>query len=584
MGAQQFKAYDVEDTERTRGGPSSRWRVHDAVSKEGSERSSVFVLRRDGLDALPTELSARAGAVYARDAAVLLRLSHPNVLACLDVAADGAAMVTEPVRYSLADLLARRARPVDASPSSSPRERLPLPRCAFGWSCILVEVAAALRYCCEEHRLIHMDVTPENIYYGEDGRWKLGGFGFCRQVGAPLAWSAPGAVVLEHRAGECARGKVTAANGALFADAETRAVMRTARASASVAIEPTAPCAPEIIPLSTRACVAQVERLAAHSSDIFALGCLGLHVLLPGGGGELTVADNAVLRSAALLAASRGSGDGSDDGVGGMRDARLAALAVLHRDGAHTISAMRLPPLLGDALLKLLALDPAARPDASAFIAADCFPEAVLRTIAMVAALARADETHVLAIANDLPQALHGFPEETVLHGPLQAICRILAAHVEAPPRDAGCAVATATATATRSALVAPLLACALSLTVRLSDGAFQAKLMPVLKRFIGCAGPEALAIGSGGDGTGGCDGSGHGAAMLILLQSMPLLVAKGDSLFARGCLVPLVARSLESDALPRLRNASLRTLPAVAQVRVFFYVPLHFTRILLTV
>ena len=465
MGQIPFKStHSVEAEERTHGGPRGRWRVHDAVSKEGSKRSSVFVLRRDGLDALPKELGARAGEVYARDAEVLRRLSHPNVLACLDVAADGAAMVTERVRYSLADLLAQRGRPDDASPSSSPRDRPPLPRCAFGWSCILVEVAAALRYCCEEHRLIHMDVTPDNIYYGEDGRWKLGGFGFCRQVGAPLAWSAPGAVVLEHRAGECSRGKVTAASGALFADAETRAVLRAAHASASVAVEPTAPCAPEIIPLSTRGGVEHIERLASHSSDIFALGCLGLHVLLPAGEGDLAAADEdeSVLRSAALLAASGGSDNGSDDGVEGLREALLAALAAVHRDGAYTITAMRLPPLLGDALLKLVAIDPAARPDASAFIAADCFPEAVLRTIAMIAALPRTNETEILAIANDLPQALHGFPEATVLHGPLQAICRMIASHVDSMPPQAAAGSAVATATATGSGLVAPLLACVL--------------------------------------------------------------------------------------------------------------------------
>ena len=531
MGAAHpFKTtHDVETEERSYGGPGGRWRVHDAVVKdEMSSRSavSVFVLNRDGLDAVPKELRARARDSFVRDSSVLRRLQHPNVLACIEVGSGGLAMVTERVRFSLADLLAR--------PASSPRQR---PQTAFGWSCILAEVAAALRYCSAEHKLVHLDVSPENIYFGEDGRWKLGGFGFCRQIGAPLAWSAPGSVVLEHRAGECPRGSVTAACSALFADGSVRDALRDALCAASrdggsgsIAVEPTAPCAPEIIPLPLRPGVARVERLASHASDVFALGCLGLRVLLPSGN---LAADDPVLRSAALLSSSAAPTATSAE-VESKRQCRLDALAVLHRPDA--IAAMRLPPLLGTTLLRLLAEDPAARLSADAFIASDCFPESVLRTVGMVATFSTAkcalDEASLLSIAEELPKCLEGFPEATIVRGPMQVLCRMLALHAE-----------------TQSALVAPLLACALRLSVRLSAEAFREKLMPVLTRLVGCS----------------AGASPSNPPMLVLLQSMPLLVAKGDAAFTRTVLVPLVSRSLEGGAVAQMRESTLSTLPSFA-------------------
>lgn len=116
---------------------------------------------------------------FRREAQVLAALRHPAIVGVYDLVVTGAdlSLVMEYV-------------PGQSLRAAQDRRRAPLSALLT----VLADVAAALRYAAE-HRVVHRDVKPANVFVLPSGRAKLGDFGIARILGDTSAFqSRPGGV------------------------------------------------------------------------------------------------------------------------------------------------------------------------------------------------------------------------------------------------------------------------------------------------------------------------------------------------------------------------------------------------------
>lgn len=99
-------------------------------------------------------------------------------------------MVTEPILGSLSNLLKDYKNLPNPSESIKKFELSPV-EIRMG----MCQIAEALQYCHSEHKLAHLNVSPENIYITAEGTWKLAGFNFSFFESDQRAAEIPQAIV-----------------------------------------------------------------------------------------------------------------------------------------------------------------------------------------------------------------------------------------------------------------------------------------------------------------------------------------------------------------------------------------------------
>ena len=172
MGSQLTKNYDVERTPSSYGGISGPWEIYSATQRTTKQQVSIFMNNKTS-----PELVNRLKA----EATKLTKLRHPSVLQVVEPLLEDAktlAFVTEPVVYSLSDLLQRPS--VLPSVLSDTEIRLGL-----------LDLVQGLLFLHLHARTVHFAVCPDNIYITEDGKWKLGGMMFAEPLGQNQAAQLP---------------------------------------------------------------------------------------------------------------------------------------------------------------------------------------------------------------------------------------------------------------------------------------------------------------------------------------------------------------------------------------------------------
>lgn len=122
---------------------------------------------------------AKFRAMFAREAQLQSRITHPNVVKVLDFGREGdeAYLATELVDGIDADRLLRRLR----------HERRSLDPALVAWiGCELLQALAAVHSATgvgnKPLGIVHRDVTPSNVYLARDGSVKLGDFGLAHSL------------------------------------------------------------------------------------------------------------------------------------------------------------------------------------------------------------------------------------------------------------------------------------------------------------------------------------------------------------------------------------------------------------------
>uniref|UniRef100_UPI00358F0628 SCY1-like protein 2 n=1 Tax=Myxine glutinosa TaxID=7769 RepID=UPI00358F0628 len=159
------------------GGPNLAWKIYHGFKKSTKQDVAVFVfekkqLERFGrLDRDPVLEQMRRGVQQ------LTRLRHPRLLTVehsLEESRDCLAFCTEPVFASLANILGKYDNLPSPVPADICEHELYDVETKYG----LLQLAEGLSFLHNSVRMVHGNLTPENVILNKNGAWKIMGFDF----------------------------------------------------------------------------------------------------------------------------------------------------------------------------------------------------------------------------------------------------------------------------------------------------------------------------------------------------------------------------------------------------------------------
>ena len=177
------------------------WTIFDAKKKSTNIQASVFVFKRESLDAASGGFGARVSATSIRkaqdevlerlkkEASSLARLRHPSILQLVEPVEEtrsgGLMFATEPVLASLSGALAQQdSGDSGSTPGRSHRED----RVSKAFRDVevdelevqkgLLQVAKGLEFLHDSAKLVHGNLNPDAIFINEKSDWKISGLAF----------------------------------------------------------------------------------------------------------------------------------------------------------------------------------------------------------------------------------------------------------------------------------------------------------------------------------------------------------------------------------------------------------------------
>ncbi|XP_059508568.1 SCY1-like protein 2 isoform X1 [Stegostoma tigrinum] len=159
-------------------GPGMTWKVFHGMKKSTKQEVAVFVFDKKLIEKYQKFEKDHIIDSLKKGVQQLTRLRHPRLLTVqhpLEESRDSLAFCTEPVFASLANVLGC----YDHLPCPTPAEikgyQLYDVEIKYG----LLQVCEALSFLHSSVKMIHGNLTPENIILNKSGAWKIMGFDFC---------------------------------------------------------------------------------------------------------------------------------------------------------------------------------------------------------------------------------------------------------------------------------------------------------------------------------------------------------------------------------------------------------------------
>lgn len=182
MGNQLTNDFAISEDNIMSGGPSGMWKIYDATKKSNGVQMSVFVIEKNRFDREPKNLREEIFSAVRKEVKTLTKLRHPAILHILEpLTEDGKIMYfgTEPVQGSLKFLID------DANKRNIIPSEIEL-------KALFLELIGTVNFLHNNAHLVHLAISPENIYLTADGKFKLAGFFFSQSVTGPDATVPPG--------------------------------------------------------------------------------------------------------------------------------------------------------------------------------------------------------------------------------------------------------------------------------------------------------------------------------------------------------------------------------------------------------
>lgn len=398
------------------------------------------------------------------------RLRHPRVLRVIETFEENRkiiAFVSERVVGSLANIFHDfRGFPTEAD---VPPHLMDATVSTFEVAVGLLHVAEALQFCHRDAKRVHLDVAPWSIFVTPAGAWKLAGFGLSLAI--PFGSEIECPYFEDFRAGKLA---TAASQRDLF---PVNPSLRY--------------CAPEV----TRA-----PGQVSPASDMFSLGCLAVEMLC------------------------RRNEDGTTGALVEVPDENPATHAYRVQNLLPIAGADMLPDLLRPAVLGLLAVSPAARPDAAAFLRCEYFDRGPLYTLRSVQGLMEQTREKQAEFLSLLPPLLAPFPASVLRDMVLPVLLEFAKG-------------------ADIVGVVVPPLMC---VSEKLDNRDFARLVQPTFSRILTSPAMSPTLA-------------------LHLLRSTTILLEKGDSDFIRDHLAPLVVKCYPvRDG--RVSEQALKATPLIAE------------------
>ncbi|XP_059537857.1 SCY1-like protein 2 isoform X2 [Myotis daubentonii] len=160
------------------GGNGLAWKIFNGTKKSTKQEVAVFVFDKKLIDKYQKFEKDQIIDSLKRGVQQLTRLRHPRLLTVqhpLEESRDCLAFCTEPVFASLANVLGNWENlPSTVSPDIKDYKLYDV-ETKYG----LLQVSEGLSFLHSSVKMVHGNITPENIILNKSGAWKIMGFDFC---------------------------------------------------------------------------------------------------------------------------------------------------------------------------------------------------------------------------------------------------------------------------------------------------------------------------------------------------------------------------------------------------------------------
>ncbi|XP_038636122.1 SCY1-like protein 2 isoform X1 [Scyliorhinus canicula] len=167
------------------GGPAMAWKIFHGVKKSTKQEVAVFVFDKKLIEKYQKFEKDYVIDSLKKGAQQLTRLRHPRLLTVqhpLEESRDCLAFCTEPIFASLANVLGCYDHLPSPVPTEIKEHKLFDVEVKYG----ILQVCEALSFLHSGVKMIHGNLTPENIILNKNGAWKIMGFDFCISSSNPL--------------------------------------------------------------------------------------------------------------------------------------------------------------------------------------------------------------------------------------------------------------------------------------------------------------------------------------------------------------------------------------------------------------
>uniref|UniRef100_A0A3B3RVM9 SCY1 like pseudokinase 2 n=1 Tax=Paramormyrops kingsleyae TaxID=1676925 RepID=A0A3B3RVM9_9TELE len=159
------------------GGPGLSWRIYNGTKKSTKQEVAVFVFDKKIIDKYQKFDKDQIIDSLKRGVQQLTRLRHPRLLTVqhpLEESRDCLAFCTEPVFASLSNVLGNWENLPSPVPTDIKDHKLYDVETKYG----LLQVSEGLSFLHSGVKMVHGNLTPENIILNKSGAWKIMGFDF----------------------------------------------------------------------------------------------------------------------------------------------------------------------------------------------------------------------------------------------------------------------------------------------------------------------------------------------------------------------------------------------------------------------
>ena len=176
MGSQLTKNYDISKEPIAFAGPNKIWKIHSAT-KKGKIRSqvSIFILEKKFLEKESRQIKEELLSQLRKEAQSLAKLKHPGILFLVEPLLEDTklmAFVTEPIETSLISL-------IENNPSSTHLSLIPS---EIELKSHILQLTETIHFIHDTAKIIHLAISPSNLYLTNAGNFKIAGFLFSQQA------------------------------------------------------------------------------------------------------------------------------------------------------------------------------------------------------------------------------------------------------------------------------------------------------------------------------------------------------------------------------------------------------------------
>ncbi|XP_029969704.1 SCY1-like protein 2 isoform X2 [Salarias fasciatus] len=159
------------------GGPGLSWRIYNGTKKSTKQEVAVFVFDKKMIDKYQKFEKDQIIDSLKKGVQQLTRLRHPRLLTVqhpLEESRDCLAFCTEPVFASLSNVLGQWDNLPSPVPSDIKEYKLYDVETKYG----LLQISEGLSFLHSGVKMVHGNLSPENIILNKSGAWKIMGFDF----------------------------------------------------------------------------------------------------------------------------------------------------------------------------------------------------------------------------------------------------------------------------------------------------------------------------------------------------------------------------------------------------------------------